>query len=191
MMIMWAFIYFQACTIVVSDFGQNNNSVQRVNTYQRKGPQVKRPDPKIPVFLHFPKTGGKSITRVIEQCSAQLGLQIITTDWSLTNATAANIFFKEIMDASKKTDKIMILPRHTYFKVGFLEQYLKNCCTYFTILREPLERSVSGYFDTWDANCRGRTNHPERKYSLEGCKEWPVSMSDWAKKSILGLKEMK
>ncbi|BAZ45773.1 hypothetical protein NIES4102_27990 [Chondrocystis sp. NIES-4102] len=119
----------------------------------------------IAVFIHIPKTAGTTLHLVIErQYNPQNIISIHTT---AQNANEIN----RLGNASlKQQQKIKVIKGHTF--LGW-HQLLSRSCTYFTLLRDPIDRAISNYFFL-----RKSKDHPfhqrlkEEKVSLEDFVCW-------------------
>jgi hypothetical protein len=90
-------------------------------------------DKKI-IFLHIPKAAGTTLNGIINQQYTR------DTIFNLKGINDKDNFDK--LCASKK-DKIRILRGHMAFG---LHNFLSYPCTYFTLLRNPIERVISHYY---------------------------------------------
>ena len=85
---------------------------------------------KLLVFLHIPKTGGTTLTEIIER---QIGV---------------NHFYdvkKDIRKAVKFIDdkEIKCIKGHMPFGI---HKYIKKSCKYITMVRDPFDTAISSYY---------------------------------------------
>ena len=110
-------------------------------------------------------------------CSLQLtfdnqNLIVKARSWEAFNGAS---FFLEALDTIKNESagNVLLLPRHTLMKIGYLEQYLNDSRPlfhYLVFLRDPRERVLSGYFDRFRRICgRGDTAVEDIPMDLNGC----------------------
>lgn len=89
------------------------------------------------IFLHIPKTAGSTLDRVIDY---QYNLkQIVKIKPDIHGEQINQV--KNLSNTQKK--KIQVIKGHTYFGWHGL---LPQPCTYFTLLRNPVERFISNYY---------------------------------------------
>lgn len=92
------------------------------------------------VFLHIPKTGGSTLRKIIDrQYSANNTLRCYYQKQGISLRQA----LEEMNHLPKEqTAGVKIILGH----IGYgIHRYLQWPCDYFTILREPIERFLSGY----------------------------------------------
>jgi hypothetical protein len=95
------------------------------------------------IFLHIPKTAGTTLKRVIERQYAigEIGKcyyqkRVKTLQAALDNLVAL---------PETQAERIKIIVGH----VGFgIHSHLPWACSYFTVLRNPIERVISSYYQT-------------------------------------------
>ena len=117
------------------------------------------------VFIHIPKTAGTTLHLIMER-QYHSG-KITTIHTPLENAPQI-CRIQELSTSQKR--KIQLIKGHTFF--GWHE-FLPQSCSYFTILREPIERFISNYFFLLK-----KEGHPlgqklvEQKVTLEDFVNW-------------------
>jgi hypothetical protein len=88
------------------------------------------------IFLHIPKTGGSTMRSVIAHQYSSCAVYTIEVP-----SPEGIEEFKKLPE--EKRAQIKVLQGH----MGFgLHRYLHGSCTYFTILRDPVERIISRYY---------------------------------------------
>lgn len=89
------------------------------------------------IFLHIPKTGGMSLTRIALENYDSSSVFII-------DGLRVNESLNELKELSlEQKTKIKFIAGHNYFET---HQFIPNKSTYITILREPIERVISSYY---------------------------------------------
>lgn len=91
--------------------------------------------PQTVIFLHIPKAAGTTLHRVLERQYSPAAIFSIGSD-----AHASIREFKELPDAQRAAIRLF----RGHMPYG-LHSYLPQPATYFTILREPIERVISYY----------------------------------------------
>ena len=92
-------------------------------------------EPKL-VFLHIPKTAGTTLHRIIERQYPAESLYSI--GWTEDESVAA---LRQMSEAQQT--RICMVRGHMAFGV---HEYLSGPVTYFTVLRNPIERVISYYY---------------------------------------------
>ena len=117
------------------------------------------------VFVHIPKTAGTTLNLVIErQYKPKDIISIHTPQQNLEEINR----FKGLSSEQKQHFKA--IKGHTFF--GW-HQILAQPCTYFTLMRDPVERFISNYFFLLK-----KENHPlgkklvEQQVTLEEFSQW-------------------
>jgi hypothetical protein len=87
------------------------------------------------IFLHIPKTAGTTIQQVIERNCRKGDIYTLGIDGWFDD-------FKSLPD-SRKADIHLLRGGHPGFG---LHKYLPSPSTYFTFLRDPIERAISYYY---------------------------------------------
>lgn len=91
------------------------------------------------IFLHIPKAAGTTLHRIIEQ---QYRPKEIYSTYPTTFKPDAGIEAFQALPAARRAE-IRLLKGHMPFG---LHQYIPGPSTYFTLLREPVERVISFYY---------------------------------------------
>jgi len=89
------------------------------------------------IFLHIPRSGGTTLQRIIERQYPRAA--IFTIDGR--NAYESIAEFKSLPEPRR--EKIVCLKGHVRFG---LHHYLRQPCTYVTLLRDPVDRVISHYY---------------------------------------------
>lgn len=95
------------------------------------------------IFLHIPKTAGSTISSIIERSYPQ---KAISSQYQIDRIRE----FKNIPESQRK--QFQLIRGHFFFGI---HQLLPQPCTYFTFLRDPVERVISDYY-----YIRRHENHP-------------------------------
>jgi hypothetical protein len=86
------------------------------------------------IFVHIPKAAGTTLDYIINRNLPQQSIYTMLKDSSLDD-------FKNLSDLRKS--QIRLVRGH----IGFgLHRFLPKPCAYFTLLREPIERTISYYY---------------------------------------------
>jgi hypothetical protein len=115
------------------------------------------------IFLHIPKSAGTTLRTVIEDQ--------YTTRWSRVSAYKDDIpsprwAAEEVLRRSpKQQDAAQILYGH--FPYGS-HPYLPSPASYYTILREPVDRVISHYYYVLHKFLLPDKSHPDRQRFLDG-----------------------
>jgi hypothetical protein len=96
-------------------------------------------EPPAIIFVHIPKAAGTTLHRIIEQHYPRQN--VYSTNPSLLNPEASIEHFKQL--PLERRAQIRMLKGHLPFG---LHDYLPGPTTYFTLLREPVDRVVSFYY---------------------------------------------
>jgi hypothetical protein len=89
------------------------------------------------IFLHIPKAAGTTLNRIMERQFEPTA--IFTIDGSRTQESIEE--FKKLPKAQR--EKIRVLRGHMHFG---LHEHLPQPSTYITILRDPVDRTISNYY---------------------------------------------
>ena len=86
------------------------------------------------IFVHIPKTAGTTMYQVIQRNYASKAMYVIGVDgW--------HDEFKRLSDCRKA--ELLLIGGHAGFG---MHRFLPKPCAYFTILRDPIERTISDYY---------------------------------------------
>jgi hypothetical protein len=89
--------------------------------------------PQTAIFLHVPKTAGTTLYRILEQNYAKRNIYTFWQDGTLDD-------FKQL--SAERKAHIRLLRGH----VGYgIHTYQPGPCAYFTLLRDPIKRTISYY----------------------------------------------
>jgi hypothetical protein len=95
------------------------------------------------IFLHIPKTAGTTLKRVIER---QYKVSEIGKCYYQKRVKTLREALDRLNGLPKeRADEIKIIVGHVGFGV---HEYLPWPCSYFTILRDPIDRVISSYYQT-------------------------------------------
>jgi hypothetical protein len=95
------------------------------------------------IFLHVPKTAGTTLKTIL---SRQYGPdEIAKCYYDKPDKTLKGQLEKILSLSKSQADRIKIVMGH----MGFgLHEHLAWPCTYFTVLRDPIDRAISSYYQT-------------------------------------------
>jgi hypothetical protein len=117
------------------------------------------------LFLHLPRTGGTTLTRIIER------------------QYAAGRIYKLPYEAGPPLEAFIALPEQLkrqikvvagHFKFGF-HKHLPQACTYLTLLRDPIERVISTYY-----YIRSNPTHTHHRATVES----NLSLAEFVRRGI-------
>ncbi|XP_070539679.1 uncharacterized protein [Ptychodera flava] len=125
------------------------------------------------VFLHNQKSGGTTIKGCLRQIAAKLNIPQPTLIW---NANAAEFYL--ILSKRNDSGENITLSKFYYGGHTFrVCDFASKPCSYFTVLRDPVERVISSY-----EFCKVRYMEPQcrvRNASEVSINEWAVSQGSF------------
>jgi hypothetical protein len=89
--------------------------------------------PQTVIFVHVPKTAGMTLYRILERNYAQKSIYTFWKDGSIDE-------FKQL--SAERKDQIRLLRGHAGYS---MHAYLPGPCAHFTLLRDPIKRTISYY----------------------------------------------
>ena len=118
------------------------------------------------IFLHIPKTGGTTLSTIIEKHYHKSSIYIaseVGLGWCTLDDISCH--FRNLTEKDKK--KIKLLRGHQKFG---LHDYLPNSFKYITMIREPISRVISHYFHLLrdDVPKQNKPNMPLIEYVKNG-----------------------
>lgn len=118
------------------------------------------------VFLHVPKTAGKTLASVIEDQHTARWSEFKRDEWHPKAAAQA---VREWNQSHR--DALQIFHGHQHYGI---DAYLSIPVTYYTVLRDPVERVISHYYYVQQSHAprdrheAARGSHPDRQRVQEG-----------------------
>ena len=85
------------------------------------------------IFVHTPKTAGMTLYRILERNYSKKSIYTVWKDGSIDE-------FKQL--SAERQDQIRLLRGHAGYG---MHAYLPGPCAYFTLLRDPIKRTISYY----------------------------------------------
>ena len=120
----------------------------------------KNTEERLYIFVHVPKTGGKTIVKHIEKNFTQEEIIRVNEvgDKGFTSIDYAKDYFKQLPDSVK--NKVRIVYGHDIF-YGIHEYFPDRDCRYITFIRHPNHRLLSHY-----NYCYGLTHYSKEEKPL-------------------------